>query len=92
MNIACMGSVSAAEAIGLANQSYSAAKGVGDTAFQAAAAADASGGFDWSVFLANIVRPQIQNTPGVAPAPAKSSTTPYLIAGGAAVLAMLALK
>ena len=82
MNIACMGSVSAAEAIGLANQSYAAAKGIGDT----------GSSFDWSTFLANIVRPQIQNTPGAAPAPAKSGLTPYLVAGGAAVLAMLALK
>lgn len=89
MNL-CMGDMTAAEAIGIANKGYAQAKAVGDTAFNAAAAADASGSFDWSTFLANIVRPQVQNAP-VAGA-AKPSTTSYLIAGGAALFAILALK
>lgn len=90
MNIR-LGEMTAADAIAAANRSYSQAKAVGDTAFSAAAAADASGSFDWSVFLANIVRPSIQNAP-VAPAPAKSSAKPYLVAGGVALLALFALK
>lgn len=85
-----LGEMTAADAIATANQSYKAAKATGDSAFAAADAANTGGSFDWSVFLANFLRPQTPVT--IQAAPAAPSHTPYLVAGGVALLALLAFK
>jgi len=91
MNI-LMGDMSAADAIGLANSSYRSAVSVGNTALAAAAAADSGGSFDWATFLADMIKPANAASAPVAAAAPAPSKTPYYIAAGAALLAIVALK
>ena len=88
MNIR-LGEMSAAEAIGLANQSY---RNAAATSSQAFVSQD-SGESLWETLFASVFKVVTPQAPVVVAAPQpKPSVAPYVVAGGAALAAVLLLK